>query len=113
MKETYERKLKCRHCERVVHNVGEKAISVLCDECTQKELNNALKNQEKSEMKGGITMTDETEKKIKRKDRYLAMEPKIIELSKAGKKPSEIKKELGEGAPGLPKIARIIAKGTK
>ena len=103
------KKMKCCKCNNIVENVGENAVSVTCDSCVAKDLDNAIENQEQEIMKGGQeNMTEET-KKEGRKARYLALEPKIIELSKAGKSASEIKKELGADSPGIPKLKRIIA----
>ena len=76
-------------------------------------MDNALDAQDKSEVKGGQQIMTEDNKEIRRKEKYLALEPKIIALSKEGKKPSEIKTLLGEDSPGIPKIKRILAKSIK
>ena len=104
--------LKCYQCNSPVTNVGEYCTRVTCEECTQKNLIKAVNDQTESEVKGGLTMVEENIKKEKdtgRNKRYEEMTPKILELAKAGKTPNQIKAELGENAPGKPKIARIIA----
>lgn len=105
------KKMQCCKCSKIVENVGERATKVTCSNCVQKEMEAEYKRQAddiiniESEVKGGNTNMAEDET---RKEKYKALEPKILEMAKAGKTASEISKSF-DGHPGIPKIQRILA----
>lgn len=104
------KQMRCKQCNHIVDNVGENARSVTCSECTDKNVNKALYDQDN--MKGGNSNMEEETKNVSKTQLFLDLTPKIIELNKAGKSAGEIRKELNNSI-GVPKIKRIIAANTK